>query len=409
MNDLILAFEVLLAVYKDGAYSSIELNKRVDGASNRAIVTRIVYGVLQNDVKLEYYLSKITSKRPSKTISVLLKLGLYCLTYINSIPKYALVDSIVDICEKYGKRQLKGFVNATLKNFDAAKIPLPENKAERLSVCASAPLWLVKKYIKQYGYEECETFLSVPTFTKEHIRPNSRKISLIELKNKLDENKVNYLESEAGGVFVDNCAFVKKMCEAGKVTIQSVTSMYAVEAMEIKEGDLILDLCSAPGGKSVLMSELTKQTVTACDIHEHRLDLIRAYARRMGVDNIQVLLNDAGKLNKDFIGKFDKTLCDAPCSGFGVVSKKPDIYLNSSEEKIESLSQIQYEILSNASKYTKNRLVYSTCTLLREENYNIVGKFVKNNPDWKVVSHKQYLPDGKGTDGFFIAVLEKIV
>ncbi len=409
MNDLILAFEVLLAVYKDGAYSSIELNKRVDGASNRAIVTRIVYGVLQNDVKLEYYLSKITSKRPSKTISVLLKLGLYCLTYINSIPKYALVDSIVDICEKYGKRQLKGFVNATLKNFDAAKIPLPENKAERLSVCASAPLWLVKKYIKQYGYEECETFLSVPTFTKEHIRPNSRKISLIELKNKLDENKVNYLESEAGGVFVDNCAFVKKMCEAGKVTIQSVTSMYAVEAMEIKEGDLILDLCSAPGGKSVLMSELTKQTVTACDIHEHRLDLIRAYARRMGVDNIQVSLNDACKLNKDFIGKFDKTLCDAPCSGFGVVSKKPDIYLNSSEEKIESLSQIQYEILSNASKYTKNRLVYSTCTLLREENYNIVGKFVKNNPDWKVVSHKQYLPDGKGTDGFFIAVLEKIV
>ena len=193
MNDLILAFEVLLAVYKDGAYSSIELNKRVDGASNRAIVTRIVYGVLQNDVKLEYYLSKITSKRPSKTISVLLKLGLYCLTYINSIPKYALVDSIVDICEKYGKRQLKGFVNATLKNFDAANIPLPENKAERLSVCASAPLWLVKKYIKQYGYEECEKFLSVPTFTKEHIRPNSRKISLIELKNKLDENKVNYL------------------------------------------------------------------------------------------------------------------------------------------------------------------------------------------------------------------------
>lgn len=409
MNDLILAFEVLLAVYKDGAYSSIELNKRVDGASNRAIVTRIVYGVLQNDVKLEYYLSKITSKRPSKTISVLLKLGLYCLTYINSIPKYALVDSIVDICEKYGKRQLKGFVNATLKNFDAAKIPLPENKAERLSVCASAPLWLVKKYIKQYGYEECEKFLSVPTFTKEHIRPNSRKISLIELKNKLDENKVNYLESEAGGVFVDNCAFVKKMCEAGKVTIQSVTSMYAVEAMEIKEGDLILDLCSAPGGKSVLMSELTKQTVTACDIHDHRLDLIRAYARRMGGDNIQVLLNDACKLNKDFIGKFDKTLCDAPCSGFGVVSKKPDIYLNSSEEKIESLSQIQYEILSNASKYTKNRIVYSTCTLLREENYNIVGKFVKNNPDWKVVSHKQYLPDGKGTDGFFIAVLEKIV
>ena len=149
MNDLILAFEVLLSVYKDGAYSTIELNKRVNGASNQAIVTRIVYGVLQKDVQLEYYLSKITAKRPSKTIAVLIKLGLYCLLYIDSIPAYALVNSIVSICEKYGKRQLKGFVNATLKNFDVNKIELPSDKIERLSVTASVPLWLVKKYVKQ--------------------------------------------------------------------------------------------------------------------------------------------------------------------------------------------------------------------------------------------------------------------
>ncbi|MDE5616799.1 MAG: hypothetical protein K2I78_03330, partial [Clostridia bacterium] len=274
MNDLILAFEILLSVYKDGAYSTIELNKRVDGASNRAIVTRIVYGVLQKDVQLEYYLSKIVSKRPTKTIVVLLKLGLYCLVYINSIPKYAVVDSLVDICEKYGKRQLKGFVNATLKNFDLNSIELPKDKIESLSVSASAPLWLVKKYVKEYGYEVSKAFLNAPVFTKEHIRPNSRRLTLEQLKGKLDEKGVDYTSSEVGGVFVDNCAFVKKLCETGEITIQSATSMAAVAAMEIKENDKILDLCSAPGGKSVLMSELTKESVTACDIHEHRLDLI---------------------------------------------------------------------------------------------------------------------------------------
>ncbi|MDE7079695.1 MAG: 16S rRNA (cytosine(967)-C(5))-methyltransferase RsmB [Clostridia bacterium] len=407
MNDLILAFEVLLSVYKDGAYSTIELNKRVNGASNQAIVTRIVYGVLQKDVQLEYYLSKITAKRPSKTIAVLIKLGLYCLLYIDSIPDYALVNSIVSICEKYGKRQLKGFVNATLKNFDVNKIELPSDKIERLSVTASVPLWLVKKYVKQYGFERSESFLSAPTFTKEHLRNNSKRLSLSQLENKLAERHVEYVQSQADGLFVDNCAFVKGLCEKGMATFQSLTSMLAVKAMELKDGENVLDLCSAPGGKTVYMSESANVKIVACDIHEHRLELIRAYANRMGANNIDIILNDACVLNDAFEGKFDKTLCDVPCSGFGVASKKPDIYLNASADKIDQLAEIQYKILTNASKYTKRRIVYSTCTTLREENYNIVGKFVKNNPDWEVLSSNQYLPDGNGQDGFFVAVLEK--
>ena len=407
MNDLILAFEVLLSIYKDGAYSTIELNKRVDGASNQAIVTRIVYGVLQKDVQLEYYLGKIVSKRPSKTITVLLKLGLYCILYIDSIPKYALVNNIVTICEKYGKRQLKGFVNATLKNFDVDKIELPNDKVERLSVKASVPLWLVKKYVKQYGFEKSEEFLNAPIFTKEHLRNNSRRLSLTQLEDKLIEHNIEYERSQAGGLFVGNCAYVKKLCEMGECTFQSMTSMLAVKALDIKDGEKVLDLCSAPGGKSVYISELTKEDVVACDIHEHRLELIRAYANRMGAKNIKIIQNDGCVFNREFENKFDKTLCDAPCSGFGVASKKPDIYLNASADKIDALAQIQYQLLTNASKYTKRRIVYSTCTLLREENYNIVGKFVKNNPNWQIVESKQYLPDGKGQDGFFIAVLER--
>lgn len=407
MNDLILAFEVLLSIYKDGAYSAIELNKRVNGASNQAIVTRIVYGVLQKDVQLEYYLGKITAKRPSKTIAVLLKLGMYCILYIDSIPKYALVNSLVTICEKYGKRQLKGFVNATLKNFDVDKIELPSYKIERLSITASAPLWLVKKYVKQYGFETSESFLLAPTFTKEHLRNNSKRLTLSQLKDKLDKHNIEYVQSDVGGLFVDNCAYVKELCERGVATFQSMTSMLAVKAMEVREGERILDLCSAPGGKAVYMSETPNVDIVACDIHEHRLELIRAYANRMGASNIDISFNDACVYNEKFADKFDKTLCDVPCSGLGVVDKKPDIYLNASAEKIEELAQIQYQILTNASKYTKKRIVYSTCTTLREENYNIVGKFVKNCPDWEVVSYRQFLPDGKGQDGFFVAVLEK--
>lgn len=407
MNDLILAFEVLLGIYKDGAYSTIELNRKVNGASNQAIVTRMVYGVLQKDVQLEYYLSKIASKRPSKTIAILLKLGLYCLLYIDSIPKYAVVNNIVNICEKYGKRQLKGFVNAILKNFDVDKIELPSDKIERLSVTASAPLWLVKKYVKQYGYDVSESFLCAPTFTKEHLRNNSKRLSLQQLKEKLDKHNIEFSESEVGGLFVNNCAFVKGLCERGEATFQSMTSMLTVKAMDVKDGENILDLCSAPGGKTVFISETADVEITACDIHEHRLDLIQAYASRMGVSKIKVLLNDACEFNENFVDKFDKTLCDVPCSGLGVVGKKPDIYLNATEDKIRNLADIQYKILTNASKYTKKRIVYSTCTTLREENYNIVGKFVKENPQWQIVSSRQYLPDGKGQDGFFIAVMEK--
>ncbi|MDE7192082.1 MAG: 16S rRNA (cytosine(967)-C(5))-methyltransferase RsmB [Clostridia bacterium] len=407
MNDLLMAFEVLLAIYKDGAYSNLELNKRVNGASNQAIVTRLVYGVLQKDVQLEYYLAKVASKRPPKTIAVLLKLGMYALTYINSIPRYAVVDSLVTICEKYGKRQLKGFVNSTLKNFDASKIALPNDRFEAMSVEASVPLWLVKTYCKQYGFDATREFLSVDTFTKEHIRPNLRKQTLEQLKGLLDAQNIAYEESLASGLFVDNIAYIKSLNERGMITYQSMTSMLAAQAMEVEDGEIVLDLCSAPGGKAVYMSELADVTITACDIHEHRLQLIRDYINRMGAKNITVQHNDGSIVASDFVGKFDRTLCDVPCSGLGVVGKKADVYLTASMDKCLQLAALQYEILCNASKYTKKRIVYSTCTTLREENYNVVGRFVKENPAWQVVRSQQYLHDGKGQDGFFIAVLEK--
>ncbi|MDE6372480.1 MAG: hypothetical protein K2L61_02940, partial [Clostridia bacterium] len=305
------------------------------------------------------------------------------------------------------KRQLEGFVNSTLKNFDASQISLPKDKVEALSVETSVPLWLVKVYCKQYGFDIAKGFMSVDTFTKEHIRPNLRRQTLDELKSMLDAQNIAYEESLAGGLFVDNNACIKSLNERGFLTYQSMTSMLAAQAMEVKDGENILDNCSAPGGKAIYMSELADVVITACDIHEHRLQLICDYINRMHDKNITVQYNDGAIFNPDFVNRFDKTLCDAPCSGLGVVGKKADIYLTASMEKCQQLAALQYEILCNASKYTKHRIVYSTCTTLREENYNIVGKFVKENKDWQVVKSQQYLPDGKGQDGFFIAVLDR--
>lgn len=411
MNGFATAYEILAKIYKEDAFSSIELNKRVVGASNQAVVTRMVYGVLQKDAELDYYLSVLAKKRPNKSIAVLLKEAMYCLLYMDSFPDYAVVDESVDLCEKLGKRQLKGFVNGVLKKFISygKKVELPKDKDERLSVTASVPLWLVRAYIRQYGYEKTQEFLSVEEFTREHIRNNSRVWNFEELKKALDEKKIEYVQSRAGGLFVDNCAFVKQLNEQGKITYQSMTSMLAVQALGVKDGDAVLDVCAAPGGKSVYADELADVKIISCDVHEHRLELIKAYAARMKTDNIQTRLCDGTQYTEEFYRAFDKVLCDVPCSGLGVANKKPDIYLRSSMQKVLELSEVQYKILSNASKYVKDggRLVYSTCTTLREENYNIVGKFVKENPSWKIVSHESYLPDGKGCDGFFIAVLER--
>lgn len=411
MNGLIQAYEVLAKIYKEDAFSSIELNKRVVGANNQAVVTRLVYGVLQKDTELEYYINSLTAKKPNKTISVLLKLGLYCLKYMDSFPDYAVVDEVVELCQKLGKRQLKGFVNGTLKNFIANNktVELPKDNAQRLSVEASIPLWLAKAYIKQYGYQKAGEFLNIPEFTKEHIRNNARVWTLDELIEDLQRHKTEYTISQANGLFVDNNAYIRQLNEQGKITYQSMTSMLAVKALDVKDGEKMLDMCSAPGGKAVYASELADIDITACDIHEHRLGLIDSYARRMKAKGIVTRLLDGSVYNEEFEGKFDKILCDVPCSGLGVANKKPDIYLRSNMQKVEELSKLQYSILLNASRYLKEkgRIVYSTCTTLREENYNIVGRFVKENPSWQIVKYQNFLPDGKGTDGFFVAVLER--
>lgn len=417
-KDFRLAFDVLDKVYKDNAYGNIMLSEVVHMADNKALLTKLVYGVLEKNVTLDYYISKLTTTKPQRKIQTILKLGLYILKFLNSIPDYACVNDLVELCEYADKASNKGFVNAVLKNAISHKLDLPTNKAEAVSIETSTPLWLVKTYFKQYGENTTMDILKAQNWTFEHIRANKRMISNDELIACLARKNIEYTASEFGGYYVVNTPIIRKLFDDGVITFQSPSSMLACKAMAVTDGATVLDLCSAPGGKAVFLTELAKSVkVTACDLYPQRVHKIQEYACRMKAIGITAIQMDATIRNESLVGKFDYVLCDVPCSGFGVAHKKPDIYLNKSYDSVCDLAEIQEKILNNAIDYVKDDgiIIYSTCTTLREENYNIIGKALKLRKD--IVLEKmdigienqgfiQLLPN-KGVDGFFIARLRK--
>lgn len=418
-KDFRLAFDVLDKIFREGAYSNILLSEVLDKADNRGLLTKLVYGVVENDITLSYYISKLVKSKPQKKVLTILKLGLYMLKYMDSIPDHAVVFEMVELCTYANKKAQAGFVNATLKQSIGCDFELPLDPKERLSVQYSVPLWLVKAYYKQYGKDVANQIIKTKPMTLEHIRNNSVKISADELKAVLARKGVEYEQSSVGGLFVKNGREVSELYEQGMITYQAMASMLVSKACGVKNGDKVLDLCSAPGGKAVYISELASNlSITACDLYPHRVESIREYAKRMNVKNIKAIVNDGLVKNQDFVGEYDVVLADVPCSGLGVAGKKGDIYLNKSMEDVLALSEIQYEILNNAIDYAKSGgvIVYSTCTMLREENYNVVGKTLKYRQDIKLEKmdigmendgYIQLLPDGKGMDGFFIARLRK--
>lgn len=410
MQDYLVSYRTLYSIFQNKAFASLELSNNLSEASNKEFVTKLVYGVLEKNVELEYYISQLTSKKPKAPIYIILKMGMYCIKYMDSIPSYAIVNKLVDLTAKIGKMELKGFVNATLKKFVTWKGVLPSDEIEALSVSTSTPLWLVKEYIEQYGLSTAKQILKPSTYVYEHIRINSRTYSMKELLGVMSEFKLKYDESTSNAIYTKYKKIMKELYAQGKITVQSRTSMIACEEMDLKDGDIVLDLCAAPGGKSVYLSEIKDVQIVSCDIYDHRLELINSYINRMQAKGIEVLKNDATIYNEAFDSRFDKVLCDVPCSGLGVKDRKPDVYLGINKEDILSLANIQFKILSNASKYVKKGgiLVYSTCTILKQENSDIIKKFMQeHNEEFELLKETQYLPNGKGQDGFYIAKLKK--
>lgn len=411
MSDLKVCYNILSQVYKQQAYGSISLTNRLGEAKNRDFVTRLVYGVLRNDVKYDYYISQMTAKKPRNSAVILLKIGMYCIEEMDSMPDYAAVNNTVELSKEVGKQGSSGFINGVLKAFCRKRPSLPKDETQKLSVEASVPLWLVRQYNRQFGAEKTREFLTCKPLELEHARVNTLKTSLAEVEKKLNETNVEYTVDEdcENCLFVRNNDKVRSLFDAGLITFQSKTSVKCCEIAGVKDGDKVLDACAAPGGKSVYFASIGENVgVVACDVYHHRLQLIQQYARRMGV-KLDVRLMDATVYNKSLAGAFDVVLCDVPCSGFGVAAKKPDVYLFKDKDKIFGITETQYGILENGAAYVRDggTLVYSTCTLLKDENDDVVKKFLRNNKSFKLESKQTFLPDNKGGDGFFVAKMKR--
>lgn len=418
------AYKILSKVYQDGTYSNMAfLGERVSDMS-----TRLVYGTLEENVKIDYILSQLIEKKPQKSVLTLLKIGTYALLNLSDVPKFAIVSECVEVAKSNGKGGASGFINAVLKKVADGKYSLPKESDENyLSVKYSKPQWFCDKLEKQYGKEVARIILSAKSTTLEHIRINGRMATESDVEFLLKKNKTDFKKSDVGGYIVKANDTVRHMFDKGLVTFQSPSSILAVKALGVTDGAQILDICSAPGGKAVYMSELCPHgKVVACDLYPHRVALIQKYKNRMHTPNVKAVQADACVLNEEWKDAFDFVLCDAPCSCLGTFKKHPDVFLNKDESCISELAATQRKILENAAKYLKvgGAMVYSTCTLFEEENENVVHDFLEKNVDF-VLEHisglekidgGKYL-DNKGMiqilphdeyDGFFIAKIRRV-
>ncbi|MFR9069677.1 MAG: 16S rRNA (cytosine(967)-C(5))-methyltransferase RsmB, partial [Paraclostridium sp.] len=378
-------------------------------------------------------LSKIKSKKMSTYVKISLWLGIYQILFLDSIKDHAAVNESVALIKKYDKKS-SGFVNAILRNVIRNKENIIEidkkDIVEYLSIKYSYNQWLIRKWIEEFGQEFTEDLLEANSEKPNlYIRANTLKINRDELINKLREqgiecNKVNGIDE---AVMVKNLKNIEnnKLFKEGYFTVQDISSMLVGKVANPKEEKLVLDVCSAPGGKTTHLGTIMKNTgqVISRDIFDHKLKLINNTVKRLGLKNIKVENFDALNIDENSIDKFDYVICDVPCSGMGIIKRKPEIKFKK-EEEIKDLPIIQKKILNNASKYVKlgGNLIYSTCTIHDEENINIVKEFLNINDNFELVpidevnvdldnQDKGYIkiyPNIHGMDGFFIAKLKRV-
>lgn len=422
----------LLTLYKieyEGAYSNIELKKALSASKlsdkDKALTTALVYGVLQRDITLEYIISSMSSvkiSKISKYILLILKLGIYQLVYMDKIPESAAVNESVKLAKKYGAKST-GFVNAILRNVARGNIKKPEDKYDRLAFEYSFPRELAKKWIEDFGEEDALPLMqAMNEVAPMCVRVNTLKTTVEKMTAVLPNATLGKYSANAlitDGFDVQNSVEYK----SGFITIQDEAAMLACEILEPKKGELVMDLCAAPGGKSTYLAQIMENDgeILSFDIYEHKIKLIEENARRLGIDIISASVGDACVFNEKYKDCADKVLADVPCSGLGIIRKKPEI--KKAYKQDNNLAEIQYKILENAALYLKSggELVYSTCTVAKEENENIVNRFLAAHKEFEAVDIKKYLPKKSaekgyatlyphvdGTDGFFMAKLKKV-
>lgn len=425
---------------EEGAFSNIKLNhyfKKYDMKPlDRAFTSEIVYGTLRNLIKIDYFINKFSNVKTNKMTKWVLnsiRIAVYQIFYMDKVPEYAAINESVEIVKQREKRA-SGFVNGVLRSilrnkeqFDKINV---KDKIKGLSIQYSHPEWMVKMFIDEFGEEFTEELLKANNTTpKLSIRVNTLKVSREELKAILIDKGIKVYDGlieEA--LILEEFSNIEKSEEFNKglFIIQDESSMLPSKVLDVKEDMKVLDLCSAPGGKTTHIAQLmnNKGQIVAFDIHEHKLKLIKDNSNRLGIDIIDAKLKDAEIFMEEYIDYADRVLVDAPCSGLGLLRKKPEIKYNVKREDIEKLVLIQKNILNNAAKYVKKDgyIVYSTCTITSQENEKVIEEFLKENNNFILEDVRDFVPDILKTDkkylkifpnihkmdGFFIAKLKRI-
>ncbi|HFU4116169.1 TPA: 16S rRNA (cytosine(967)-C(5))-methyltransferase RsmB [Streptococcus suis] len=424
-----LALSVLEDVFEQGAYSNIALNKALEASAlsmqDKGLATELVYGTVSRKITLEWYLAHFIEDREKLDTWVyyLLMLSLYQMVYLDKLPIHAVVNEAVTLAKR--GRGTDKFVNAILRKISQSTLPKPadiKRKNKRLSVQYSVPVWLVQTLIAEYGEERAEKI-----FQSLHIR-NKASVRVT------DGQQVERLAEELGAQLslLSPVGLVKShghfaatnYFKEGLITIQDETSQLVAPTLKIQGEEKILDACAAPGGKTCHMaSYLTSGKVIALDLYEHKLALIEENAQRLGLaDKIETKLLDASRVHEEFgPDTFDKILVDAPCSGIGLIRRKPDIRYNKAAMDFENLKNIQLQILDSVCQSLKigGIITYSTCTIIAKENQEVIDEFLQTHPNFEQVllGHPRadimvdgcllITPEQYQTDGFFIGQLRR--
>lgn len=406
----IAAFEILLKIEKEKAYSSILLPIYEENLSEKdsGLCHELTLGILRKQIYLDKVIESFVNKKLDLEVRIALRLGLYQLLFLDKIPAYSAINESVNLVVKAKKTSAKGFVNAILRRATREKVKLTfADEIEQISVETSHPRWLIEKWISQFGVEE----------TRKIAEANNETPSLnFRWTAKTSDAIKNNLENEE---IEKN--FLRDLAENGKIYFQDEGSQLVGKAVDLQDGEKFLDICSAPGSKLTQIATNSSQTVFGGDLHLQRVKIIRQSAQRQGLKNVQILQYDAEKSLPFAEETFDVILLDAPCSGTGTIRHNPEIRYHLCEKDFSELSAKQLKILQNASKLLKRggRLIYSTCSLEREENEEILESFLKENKDFSVIQKEIYanfsneqcyariFPQRDGMDGFFMVTLKK--
>ena len=403
-------------------YSNISLDTAIKrtslSASDRGLLTALVYGVLERKLTLDACISSLAA-RPIGQIDVetcnLLRLGIYQLRYLDRVPDHAAVNETVALAP----RKTRGFVNAILRSFlrTGKVIPTPDRESDPvgyLSVTYSFDPKLCQIFSETFGAARAESLLEAfckqPPLT---LRVNTLRTTREDLALRIEAEGYTVLptvQSDTGLSLPSAPVASLSGFAGGDFFVQDEASQLCVEALEPRAGMTVIDVCACPGSKSfgAAIRMENKGRVISCDLHANKLSLVRSGAERLGISIIETAARDARDTNAEWIGIADRVLCDVPCSGFGVFAKKPELRYKDPAVS-ERLSEIQAAILNSASAYVKHggRLVYSTCTLLPRENGDVVRAFLSAHTEFSLISMRTLYPDTDGTDGFFFAVLER--